>query len=411
MAVLFAHDHRFHRTPSTVYSSGKFPYRVWSRYLEVFGGVDVVARVTDDTEAHCAGMTPSSGPDVTFRTAPSLSSPVSQFTRRAEAERILEEALAPCEALIARLPSEIGTVAVSVAERMGKPWCAEVVACTWDSFWNHGEPLARVYAPYVTARTRNVIRRAPFAYYVTDEFLQRRYPCSGHSVGCANVEIAGQDEAALARRLAARGSASAPLRVGLIGSLFVNYKGIDTALRALALARNSFPPFSFHLLGEGDPTNWQRMANDLGIGAQTHFEGTLPSGEAVLEWLDRIDLYLQPSRQEGLCRALIEAMSRGCPALASTAGGNPELLEPECLHRPGDFRSLAARLVKAGGYPAWRAAQSQRNFSAAARYTRPVLSKTRSSFWQEFAAYARGEQSAAGRGSHRGAAHTAGGAA
>ena len=90
-------------------------------------------------------------------------------------------------------------------------------------------------------------------------------------------------------------------------------------------------------------------------------------------WLDAVDLYVQPSRQEGLPRGTLEAMSRACPALGSTAGGLPELLEPECLHKPGDAAGLGALITRAAGDRDWQRRQAQRNFEVARRYTKPVL--------------------------------------
>src|SRR5690625_396249 len=51
----------------------------------------------------------------------------------------------------------------------------------------------------------------------------------------------------------------------------------------------------------------------------------------VFDWLETIDLYAQPSRQEGLPRALIESMSRGVPAFGANTAGIPELLENEFI--------------------------------------------------------------------------------
>ena len=77
------------------------------------------------------------------------------------------------------------------------------------------------------------------------------------------------------------------------------------------------------------------------------FNGVLPSGQPVLNWLDDIDIYVQPSFQEGLPRALVEAMSGGRPAFASTTGGIPELLPADCLHCPGDAARLGASIARA----------------------------------------------------------------
>ena len=98
-----------------------------------------------------------------------------------------------------------------------------------------------------------------------------------------------------------------------------------------------------------------------------------------------LDLYVQPSLHEGLPRALIEAMSRGLPALASSCGGIPELLPPECLHRPGDDKALAKQLARMVQTPAWRMQQAERNFREARNYYRDRLESQRDAFWGRFA--------------------------
>jgi glycosyltransferase involved in cell wall biosynthesis len=59
-----------------------------------------------------------------------------------------------------------------------------------------------------------------------------------------------------------------------------------------------------------------------------------------LSWLDKIDLYIQPSVTEGLPRALIEAMSRACPSIGSMVGGIPELLDSKYLFHKKNVEEL-----------------------------------------------------------------------
>ncbi len=301
------------------------------------------------------------------------------------ARKKLEDVLREKDALIARLPSEIGSLAIQVARRLGKPWAVEVVGCIWGALWHYGTWQGKVYAPYVTWRTRTLIRQASYTLYVTREFLQRRYPCRGKTISCSNVELPPVDRQILAQRLARIAHKKAALRIGQIGHLSVKYKGIDTALQALSLVRDRLPPFEFSLLGGGDPRPWQQKAEKLGLSRQTTFCGQLSPGESVLRWLQDLDLYIQPSFQEGLPRALIEAMSQGCPALGSTAGGIPELLDHTCLHKPGDSARLAALLIQATTDNHWQFVQAQRNFETAKRYSKAVLDTIREKFWQEFA--------------------------
>jgi glycosyltransferase involved in cell wall biosynthesis len=387
--VVFAHDYPFlHASDGQVYSDrGDWP---WHRYLEFAERMTIASRAREvDRSEAAADWTLVSAPALAYEAIPSLSGPVLRYGNRRDAARRLRAGLESADALIARLPSEIGGLAVRVAERLGKPWAAEVVTCTWDALWNYGTWQGKAYAPVSWWTTRRLVRRAPFVMYVTRQFLQRRYPTRGRSVGCSDVELPELDPAVLERRLARGGSQTKPLRIGMIAALTVRFKGVQTALAALGRIRERVPPFEFHVLGAGDAAPWRELARRHGVDDCTHFPGTL-APEAVHEWLDGVDVYLQPSFQEGLPRALVEACSRACPALGSTAGGIPELLAPECLHKPGDDGRLAELLAGALTSTDWRRRQAELSFAAAQPYRKSVLDRIRAGFWAEFAAYAKG---------------------
>jgi glycosyltransferase involved in cell wall biosynthesis len=386
--VVFAHDTWFHRGDDGRVFSDRAAWP-WERYLAFSESLTVTSRMDDVTPDPSVGRFQEvSRAGVEFREVPSLSGPVRHFSNRREARTILTDALGRADGLVVRLPSEIGMLAIHVARRLGKPYAVEVVTCTWDALWNRGGLQAKLYAPVSFLAMRRVVRKAPFALYVTHEFLQRRYPTSGRSVACSNVDLPPLEEAVLVRRLDPARAGGAPFVIGTIAVISVRFKGIQTALSALASIRDRLPPFELQVVGPGDPRPWRELAARHGLQDRVSFLGTLP-GERVPEWLDGVDLYVQPSFQEGLPRALIEAMSRGCPALGSTAGGIPELLEPDCLHRPGDARALAQLIVRAASRADWREAQARRNFATAQAYTATVLDAVRSEFWNEFASFAR----------------------
>lgn len=58
--------------------------------------------------------------------------------------------------------------------------------------------------------------------------------------------------------------------------------------------------------------------------------------DKIFEWLDTIDIYIQPSYQEGLCRSVVEAMSRACPVICSDACGERELANEKFIFKRGD---------------------------------------------------------------------------
>ena len=104
-----------------------------------------------------------------------------------------------------------------------------------------------------------------------------------------------------------------------------------------------------------------------------------------MNWLDEVDLYLQPALSGKSRPSLIEAMSRVVQPRARYTGGIPDLLQPECLHRPGDAGRLSELILKAVADPAWRTAQARRNFEVAKDYARDRLDDRRDAFLRRFA--------------------------
>jgi glycosyltransferase involved in cell wall biosynthesis len=175
----------------------------------------------------------------------------------------------------------------------------------------------------------------------------------------------------------------------MIGDLYASYKGLSVALTALRHLRAKGVDLHLHVLGKGPTARWIAQAASLGVADLLHLDGMLSSGTAVNQWLDRLDLYIQPSFTEGLPRGLVEAMSRGLPALASDVGGIPELLPAACLHRPGDHHRLAQDLQRMLSDPGLRVAMTERNFSFAQRYQPINLEERRREFWNAFTSYVR----------------------
>jgi glycosyltransferase involved in cell wall biosynthesis len=91
--------------------------------------------------------------------------------------------------------------------------------------------------------------------------------------------------------------------------------------------------------------------------------------------LDQADLFVLPSRQEGLSRATIEAMARALPCICSTVGGTPELLPPEDMVPCNDVDALAHKIRDVATNPERMAHMSARNLEKAKGYREEVLRK------------------------------------
>jgi len=167
--------------------------------------------------------------------------------------------------------------------------------------------------------------------------------------------------------------------------MFVRYKGIDTGIEAIERLVAMGNDVELRVLGDGNVRPYAELARSLGVSDRVNFDGTLPAGEPVFLWLDKIDIYIQPSLQEGLPRALIEAMSRGCPAAGAATGGIPELLPEEFVFKPRASDQLAKILDRMINSASIRAKASWRNYERAQDYRSDILNARRRKFFLDIA--------------------------
>lgn len=372
-SAVFVHDHPFIVRSDGSIHSNKFPYQVWERYLGAFTTLTVVGRRRSTQSSEAV----SSGPGVDFWLGANISTITGMLIGRRRLRRRLESLFAEHDAVIARLPSEYGGVAARVAHEMGKPYLLEVVGCPRDALWHYGGLRGKLYAPYSAFSMKQAVRRAQYVIYVSSAFLQSRYPANAHAkvAAISNVGIPERSRSILEERIG-RYQAGAHLRtVGLIASLNASYKGVGDAIRAFKDI--GIDGAMLRVLGDGNPERYLSLAAKLGVSDRVYFDGVRPSGEGVKDWLSEVDLYIQPSYTEGVPRALIEAMSVGCPAIGTTAGGIPELLDSDCMFSPGDIGALGTKIKHGLLDRAWARRQALRNFEKAGAYESSVLGARR----------------------------------
>ncbi len=341
MNVTIALEHHFLRTSDgQVWTQSTFSYPFWQRYLQVFDSVRVIARVRNVDVAR-EGWMPATGPAVTFIDIPDYRGPYQYLACWPKVRSLLRAEASESQAVILRVSSTLGSAFVDHFRR-GQPFGVEVVGDPYDVFQPGAvihslRPLFRIR---FTAELKRLCRSACAAAYVTSHALQARYPCPGLSTSFSDVEIGG-DALVSSPRDGSLNHAGAP-RLICIGTLAQMYKGVDILLRAMAICCSQGFSLSLTVLGDGHHrSELEHLASSLGLSECVHFAGQLSPGRAVRDALDAADLFVMPSRQEGLPRAMVEAMARALPCIGSNIGGIPELLMPDCLFPVADEAVLA----------------------------------------------------------------------
>lgn len=370
MKVLFVHDHKIRKVNGSYYSPGGLPQKVLMRYINAFGPLTLLTRIYEEKESRNT-YSLIDDPDISFvnfRVKPLL-------TTRKQVQN--------SDFIIARLPSISGFIAVEFCRLLRKKYLVEIVGDPYTSYKFSGKTAGLPMAVFATLFMKSAVRRAPYVSYVSKRFLQDKYPTKGYSIGIPDVFLEAPDEMILRKRLnrIAAMDRRAPV-LGLIGSLDVNYRGQKTALNTVKYLEKNKIYASIRFLGSGDSARWAEYAENLGIGDRVMFDGVLPAGEKVYEWMDHIDILIMPTKAETLGRAIIEAMSRGCPVIGSAETAIGEQIGSDCLAMSDDyiaFSDIVTRMMDSGEYIIFCAKE---NFYRSFKYTNEQTDFARNSFFQ-----------------------------
>jgi len=384
ITVLFVTDHKF-RSPSNgrFYSDGKIVSLTFDRYLRLGQSVFVLSRVTPILSEETNLYTESSRPDVFF----------SSYRGKSWREILLRHGVVnivkiyrlfnESNIVVLRLPSISSIFIWPLLFFSRKPYVVEVAGHAGDSFYHAlGGARGRLAGLVMSLATRLIVRRAFGAIYVTRSYLQAAYPCLGMTGSASNVEIKSVSGDVLQRRVEKIKNRfdGEEIKVGVIASYYNMYKGLDVLIDSVSRLRVTHPKIRLHILGSGNLEALKRTVKGKSIDGWVVFDGVLPK-DKVLTWLDDIDIYCQPSRTEGLPRALIEAISRACPSIGTAVGGIPELLPKEFLVPVNDSDALANKIEQLISSKDLCISAACSNFKEASNYYQERINSEINFFW------------------------------
>lgn len=383
MKILFVHDHVMRKYNNDFFSTGGLSNEVFQRYLEKDDEIYVYTRVKNITDKENK-LIQVNGNNVICKPSNIYHKPIDYYIKKRKLRQEVNARLTNIDFCIIRLQSMLGSIVLEEVKKKNIPYIIEMVACPWDSLWNYGGIKAKLFAPIIYMKTKKQVKDAKNVIYVSEKFLQERYPTKGNQISCSNVNIQKVKDEVLNNRIQKieHMKDQSKFRIGLVGSLNVNFKGHSTAIKALSLLKQKYD-VELHFLGAGDKNKWIPFIKKCNVEENVFFDGVLPSGEPVYKWMDELDIFLIPSLQEGLPRALIEAMSRGCPAIGVKTGGIPELLDERYVCKRKDYKSIAKKISELLEDKDIMIDQAEKNFHKAQNYTKDILNERRKNFFKQ----------------------------
>lgn len=129
-----------------------------------------------------------------------------------------------------------------------------------------------------------------------------------------------------------QGSREDRVRILTVGR-FVEKKGLEYGIRAVAQVLKTFPQIEYHIVGDGELRGrMTHLIDELQVGDQVKLLGW-KGPEEVARLMKDSDLFLVPSvtsksgDQEGTPTVIIEALARGLPVVSTLHSGIPEMIQ------------------------------------------------------------------------------------
>lgn len=372
-------DH-YVRTPEGVFVRLTLDYDYWRQYLSVFDEVRPIARVERAEKAE-AGWRRADGPGVVFADIPFYQGLRGMLRAAPRTLAALRRHLRETPYLCMRGSGGLCLAAWLLLRASGRPYARQIVghdqqglelSARMRPVW-----LRRLLGRAALRASRAAVRRACCAAYVT-RALHSEYP-NERPFFFSDVNL---DERVVTAPRAADQFAADRLRLVSVGRMNPE-KGYDVLLEALhRLAARGEERVTLEVIGDGvDLEALRRRTMELGLAERCRFAGWVQQGAALNRRLDEADVYVLPSLTEGTPRALLEAMARGLPVLASEVGGVPALVREDALVPPGNAAALSEAIARLIGAREELAQRSQDCFERAMLFRKDVMLQRKREYW------------------------------
>lgn len=385
MNVLVAVDAQLFMTPDgKVWSKTIYGYDFWKRYLDVFETVKVVSRLGKADYTQVEGYLRSDGDNVSFTPLPMVRGMKGYVKNVISFLKDAKKAVRDEDCAIIRLPSIPATFVEFVYARKHKPYVLEVVVDPLNAY--AGNKLA---AKVLTEQLRKACLNANGVSYVTQYALQEQYPSRARISGKNTEEYFESYYSSIILKdgffAPARDYSKIGNKVKLVhtaNNINNDVKGHDVVIEVVKKLNDLGIDASVTFIGDGDlRPELEKMAEVLGVGTKVVFTGLLGSAMEVREKLLDADIFILPTKAEGLPRAVIEAMAVGLPCLSTPVNGIPELLEKEYMFDPMDSQGFTKKIIELLQNPEKMGQTSMRNINKAREYEETVLQQRRIEFY------------------------------
>lgn len=132
-------------------------------------------------------------------------------------------------------------------------------------------------------------------------------------------------------------------------SRLVPKNGVDILIKAIAEVKKTIPDVQLRIIGDGpERTSYRLLVTSYQLEDNISFLGEIPH-EEVPAYLHDADIFVRPSRSEGMGNAFVEALAAGLPTIGTPVGGITDIIEDGktgLFARVEDPHDLAEKIIR-----------------------------------------------------------------
>lgn len=356
----------------------------YKRYLRIFNSLRIAVRceVVDELNS-CNILIDDTRIEVID--IPNFSGPLEYAKKYFKIGRALTNICDGCDAAIVRLPSTIGQRVARKVIKSHIPYGVEVVYDAEDGWRSEKKIINRYLWKRIDKEMRETCYTANGISCVTEFYLQKHYYSkkadaftSHYSTLELPKEFYGFPKKYPEGKTFTLANAANQIQ-------FNGRKGFNEIIEAISILKKKGVIVNAKFVGQdyhNGITQFMDLSRRLDVEKQIEFMGYLTRPE-LDDFLSSVDMFVMPTRAEGLPRVIIEAMAKGLPAISTPVSGNPELLDTHFLVKYEDVQTLANRIEELIIDKELYEKTSFENFNNSQKYEATVLERKRDAFYQK----------------------------
>ncbi|ELC8416282.1 glycosyltransferase [Clostridium perfringens] len=387
MKVLIECDAHLLKAPDgTYWCDAIYKYSFWERYLTVFDELRIVARTKNVNKIDEKWMRVD-GEGIEIFEVPFYQGPWQLAKKYFKIHKILNSADLGCDAALFRMPSQTAYMTYHHFNK-NLPYAGEIVYDPTDDVNDKSNNiLMRILNKRISSQLRKFCASANGVSYVTEHTIQKHYPSRARIQGESKnyfetfySTITLEKEAFTGPR-DFTGKTSFTLVLSDV-AMNSERKGERTLLKAMRKVLDRGYDLNAIIIGDGSKKDeFIQLSKELGLSSRVEFTGLLPSADEVRAKLLKSDIFVFPTRAEGLPRGILEAMAVGLPVLSSPVGGIPEVVDDEYLYEPDDIEGYVSGICRLLDNTDLLNEISRTNFQKVQEYRNEVLQEKRQHFY------------------------------